>query len=169
MGLPAELFGGRGAGEVAESLRCCGRFSPCRWQTRADLCIDMRFRVNDLSALRLPRVDVTIVLGNLIDNAMEACAGLSDPNRWVSIQILYSENMLSILIINPSNVVQIHDGHIPTTKQDPLLHGFGIGNVKDILEKYHAEYLFTYDDGRFIFSADWPDISESPVNTSILS
>ena len=39
MGLPAELFGGRGAGEVAESLRCCGRFSPCRWQTRADLCI----------------------------------------------------------------------------------------------------------------------------------
>ena len=24
---------------MAESLRCCGRFSPCRWQTRADLCI----------------------------------------------------------------------------------------------------------------------------------
>lgn len=131
--------------------------------------IDMRFRVNDLSALRLPRVDVTIVLGNLIDNAMEACAGLSDPNRWVSIQILYSENMLSILIINPSNIVQINDGHIPTTKQDPLLHGFGIGNVKDILEKYHAEYLFTYDDGRFIFSADWPDIAEPSANTSILS
>ncbi len=131
--------------------------------------IDMRFRVNDLSALRLPRVDVTIVLGNLIDNALEACAGLSDPNRWVSIQILYSENMLSILIINPSNIVQINDGHIPTTKQDPLLHGFGIGNVKDILEKYHAEYLFTYDDGRFIFSADWPDIAEPSVNTSILS
>lgn len=131
--------------------------------------IDMRFRVNDLSALRLPRVDVTIVLGNLIDNAMEACAGLSDPNRWVSIQILYSENMLSILIINPSNIVQINDGHIPTTKQDPSLHGFGIGNVKDILEKYHAEYLFTYDDGRFIFSADWLDIAEPSVNTSILS
>ena len=131
--------------------------------------IDMRFRVNDLSALKLPRVDVTIVLGNLIDNAMEACAGLSEPNRWVSVQILYSENMLSILIINPSNVVQINDGHIPTTKQDPLLHGFGIGNVKDILEKYHAEYLFTYDDGRFIFSADWPDIAEPPINTSILS
>lgn len=131
--------------------------------------IDMRFRVNDLSALKLPRVDVTIVLGNLIDNAMEACAALSEPNRWVSIQILYSENMLSILIINPSNVVQINDDHIPTTKQDPLLHGFGIGNVKDILEKYHTEYLFTYDDGRFIFSADWPDIAEPPVNTSILS
>ena len=70
---------------------------------------------------------------------------------------------------NTTDIVQINDDHIPTTKQDPLLHGFGIGNVKDILEKYHAEYLFNYDDGRFIFSADWPDISESPVNTSIFS
>ena len=70
---------------------------------------------------------------------------------------------------NTTDIVQINDGHIPTTKQDPLLHGFGIGNIKDILEKYHAEYLFTYDDGRFIFSADWPDIAEPSVNTSILS
>ena len=133
--------------------------------------IDMRFRVNDLSALRLPRVDVTIVLGNLIDNAMEACAGLSDPNRWVSIQILYSENMLSILIINPSNIVQINDGHIPTTKARSLASWLRHWErQRHFLEKYHAEYLFTYDDGRFIFfSADWPDISESPVNTSILS
>lgn len=123
--------------------------------------IDMRFRVNDLSELKIPRVDVTIVLGNVIDNAMEACADLSEQDRWVSIQILYSKNMLSLLIVNPSENVQISNGHIPTTKQDPLLHGFGISNVKDILEKYHAEYLFTYEDGRFIFSADWPDRVES--------
>ena len=38
----------------------------------------MRFRVNDLSALKLPRVDVTIVLANLIDNAMEACVQMPE-------------------------------------------------------------------------------------------
>ena len=48
MRLPAELFGGRGADEVAESLRYCGRFSPCRWQTRADLCNEnVRFTILD--------------------------------------------------------------------------------------------------------------------------
>lgn len=52
--------------------------------------IDMRFRVNDLSALKLPRVDVTIVLGNLIDNAREACLNLPESERWVSIQLMYS-------------------------------------------------------------------------------
>ena len=51
----------------------------------------------------------------------------------------------------------------------PCFMASALGTSKTILEKYHAEYLFTYDDGRFIFSADWPDISESPVNTSILS
>ena len=117
----------------------------------------MRFRVNDLSALKLPRVDVTIVLANLIDNAMEACSQMPQTERWVSVQILYGHKMLSISIVNPSRPVQIIGGQIATTKPDPLLHGFGLRNVEDILEKYHAEYTFSFEDGRFIFTADWPD------------
>lgn len=119
--------------------------------------IDMRFRVNDLSGLKLPRVDVTIVLANLIDNAMDACIQMPETKRWVSVQILYGHKMLSISIVNPSRPVQIIGGQIATTKPDPLLHGFGLRNVEDILEKYHAEYTFSFEDGRFIFTADWPD------------
>lgn len=119
--------------------------------------IDMRFRVNDLSALKLPRVDVTIVLGNLIDNAMEACIQMTESERWVSIQILYSLGILSISVINPSRPVQIVGGQISTTKPEPLLHGYGLRNVEDILDKYKAEYTFSFEDGRFIFTVDWPD------------
>lgn len=120
--------------------------------------IDMRFRVNNLSALKLPRVDVTIVLGNLIDNAMEACIQMPESERWVSIQMLYGQGILSITIINPSRPVEIVGGQITTTKPDPLLHGFGLRNVEDILDKYQAEYTFSFEDGRFIFTADWPDM-----------
>lgn len=120
--------------------------------------IDMRFRVNDLSGLKLPRVDVTIVLGNLIDNAMEACIQMPESERWVSIQMLYGQGILSITIINPSHPVQIVDGQIATTKPEPLLHGYGLRNVEDILDKYQAEYTFSFEDGRFIFTVDWPDV-----------
>ena len=120
--------------------------------------IDMRFRVNDLSALKLPRVDVTIVLANLLDNAMEACCQMPENERWVSVQLLYGQGLLSISIINPSLPVQITGGQIATTKPEPLLHGYGLRNVEDILDKYHAEYTFSFKDGRFIFTADWPDI-----------
>lgn len=119
--------------------------------------IDMRFRVNDLSELKLSRVDVIIVLSNLIDNAMEACADLSESEKWVSIQIIYSQNLLSLTIINPSRPVHIFNGQIPTSKSEAQLHGFGLSNVKDILEKYQAEYSLTFEEGRFIFTADWPD------------
>lgn len=120
--------------------------------------IDMRFRVNDLSVLKLSRVDVTIVLANLLDNAMEACIQMPESEHWVSVQILYGQGLLSISIINPSHPVQIVGGKIATTKPEPLLHGYGLRNVGDILDRYHAEYTFLFEDGRFIFTADWPDI-----------
>ena len=119
--------------------------------------IDIRFRVNDLSVLKLPRVDVTIVLANLLDNAIEACSQMPQTERWVSVQIIYGHGMLSISIINPSRPVEIVGGQIATTKPDPLLHGFGLRNVEDILDKYQAEYTFSFEDGRFIFAANWPD------------
>lgn len=120
--------------------------------------IDIRFRVNDLSALKLPRVDLTIVLANLLDNAMEACSQMSEADRWISVQLLYGQGILSITIINPSRPVQIVGGQISTTKPDPLLHGFGLHNVEDILDRYQAEYTFSFENGRFIFIADWPDV-----------
>lgn len=128
------------------------------------LGIDMRFRVNDLSTLKLPRVDVTIVLANLLDNAMEACGQMPESMRWISIQILYSQGMLSISVINPSHLVEIVGGQIATTKPDMLLHGFGLHNVEDILDKYQAEYTFSFEDGRFIFTADWPDTNNWVVS-----
>ena len=121
--------------------------------------IDMRFRVNDLSVLKLPRVDVTIVLANLLDNSMEACIQMPESERWVSVQILYGQGLLSISIINPSRPVQIVGGQIATTKPEPLLHGYGLRNVGDILDRYHAEYTFLFENGRFIFTVDWPDIN----------
>ena len=116
--------------------------------------IDVRFRVNGLSALKPLRADVTIVFTNLIDNAMKDCVQMPAAERWVSVQILYSHEILSISIITPSRPIQIIEGKIATTKLNPPLHGFGLRNVEDILEKYHAEYTLSCEDGRFIFAAN---------------
>ena len=35
--------------------------------------IDIQFEVNDLSPLQIELIDCTVVLGNLLDNAIEAC------------------------------------------------------------------------------------------------
>ena len=45
---------------------------------------------------------------------------------------------------NASKPVEIFGDHIPTTKPDPELHGFGLPNVMDILHKYDVFYLMDY-------------------------
>ena len=123
--------------------------------------VDMRFRVNNLSPLHIPAADITIVLGNLLDNAIEACAALDDPNRWVKVLITYQANseapVLSITVANPSSPVDIRDGVIATSKQDRMLHGFGLQNVREILQHYDAEQMISFENGLFTFYCSWPD------------
>lgn len=123
--------------------------------------IDMRFHVNDLSPLRLPATDVTVVLGNLLDNAIEACAGFPEGKRWVDVRLLYQTQndspLLFLKVTNPSRPVCIENNRIATSKKDAMLHGFGLQNVQDILKRYNAEYFIHCGNGRFIFQCSWPD------------
>ena len=125
--------------------------------------IDMQFEVNDLSALKIREIDCTIVLANLLDNAIEACAKLEQPERWIEVKALLehpggTENeTLFISIVNASPPVKIVNDRIDTTKENPSLHGFGLPNVKEILSQNGAEYIMTYQDNTFQFSLEWPN------------
>lgn len=123
--------------------------------------VDMRFHVSDLSPLHIPAADLTIVLGNLLDNAIEACALFEEGERWVELQAFYEPEdempMLFLSVKNPSRPVKIRDGKIETSKKDAFLHGFGLRNVQDILRRYGAEYTLTYENDEFLFCCDWPD------------
>ena len=45
--------------------------------------IDIQFEVNDLSPLQIELIDCTVVLGNLLDNAIEACLKLEEAKRRI--------------------------------------------------------------------------------------
>ena len=127
--------------------------------------IEMRFEVNDLSGIHIPSTDCTVVLGNLLDNAIEACQKLPENKRWIQVSIIRNPlpdsqiGSVYISVLNPSTAVKIVNQNIATTKPDASLHGFGLHNVKTILEKYGAEYDMVYENGMFAFSLDWPDCS----------
>lgn len=120
--------------------------------------IDMRFEVNDLSGIKMKSIDCTILLGNLLDNAIEACNNLKEREKWIQVSVIRDFEILFISVLNPSVPVKIINNEIASTKENPSFHGFGIRNIKDILHKYNAEYIMTYDDGCFLFSIECPDI-----------
>lgn len=123
-------------------------------ETAARKQIEIRFAVNDLSSLPFDQADLTVLLANLLDNAIEACEKCAQP-RTIEVRALKEESFF-FSVHNTSLPVAIQDGHIPTTKPDPRLHGFGLPNVKAIVEKYHGTCAMQYADGWFQFAGEMP-------------
>lgn len=123
--------------------------------------IDLHFEINDLSEVAIPSVDLTVVMSNLLDNAIEGCEKLEKQQRRMTVKAIYNKSdnppTLFFSVKNASKPVKIFGDHIPTTKPEPELHGFGLPNVMDILHKYDVFYLMDYKDGSFLFCLEWAD------------
>ena len=113
--------------------------------------IDMQVTVNDLSGIRLPLDHLVVLLSNLLDNAIEGCSD----DKQIRMSFI-AEDTIFLSIDNTAAPVNIVDGQVRTSKGDPQQHGFGLNNVKMILNDLHAEYTIQYQDGWFHFAAEIP-------------
>lgn len=88
--------------------------------------------------------DVNIVLGNLLDNALENAISKTQ----VDFSLKYNAGMLHISISNlfEGNVKRV-DGNIVSRKGEN--HGLGLDNIKRIVEKYDGTMVMECDGGRF--------------------
>lgn len=82
-------------------------------------------------------MDLYILLENLCDNAIEAAAQSNNPT--IKLQISEDNGNLCIYIGNttPGNVLK-NNPDMNTTKKDKGIHGFGIMNIRDIIDKYNG-------------------------------
>lgn len=96
-----------------------------------------------------------IIIGNLLDNAIEACVKLPAGEREIYAQLLL-EDTLFLSFRNTSPPVEIvNAAHIATTqKAAPTCMGFGLQNVKTALGKYDSFYDMAYEDGYFSFTIE---------------
>lgn len=120
--------------------------------------IDVQFRVNDLSAVKIDLVDLTVIISNTLDNAIEACEKLPVQDRQIYIQVILDDNELFYAVRNRSLPVDVSSDRLPaTTKENPSFHGYGLQNVQTTLAKYHSVYAMDYANGWFEFATDLPN------------
>ena len=81
--------------------------------------------------------DLNVILGNLLENAIEGAK--QSRKKQLSVNISFQKNTLCIEIENSSDGrTEIVQGRFLTTKADKELHGIGLNNVKKIVEKYQG-------------------------------
>ena len=120
--------------------------------------IDVQFRVNDLSAVKIDLVDLTVIISNTLDNAIEACEKLPVQERQIYVQVVLNDNELFYAVRNRSLLIDVSSDRLPvTTKENPSFHGYGLQNVQTTLAKYHSVYAMDYADGWFEFATDLPN------------
>ena len=107
-------------------------------------------------------VDLYILFGNILDNAIESVRKIEDPaQRVVSLNVYTRSNMAVIQAENYySGSIRMENGLPHTTKSDESSHGFGMRSVKSIAEKYGGSISIDTDGQIFLLSILLP-ISES--------
>ena len=93
-------------------------------------------------------IDLCILLGDLLDNAMEAAAGSEE--KQVKINVREEFNCLYLKIANTFSKKH-SDVEAFVSKKETGRHGFGMRNIREIVRRYGGEFI-TYDEGEWFYA-----------------
>ena len=98
-------------------------------------------------ALILTDVELSILIGNLLDNAIEACRMLPD-GRFIRLYIAMKGKMLYFSMLNSAGKKQRKTGGLFSSRKKGM-HGFGLRRAQAILEKHGGWCKYNSEDGAF--------------------
>lgn len=95
-------------------------------------------------------VDLTTILGNLLDNALEAAETAPELLRFLHLTVRRINAMLIIKVENGYGEAPTQkNGNLLTSKMDKASHGWGLKSVQTAAERYDGAINTEYADGIF--------------------
>lgn len=103
----------------------------------AKLNVRLNVKANVPEDLPLSDVELCSVLGNMLDNAVEACASLPEPERFIRVYIGRLKGQFYLSVQNSAGKVRKEKtGSYISTKEDSGQHGYGLFRIDRIAKKY---------------------------------
>lgn len=94
------------------------------------------------SDLSIPPADLFIIIGNTLDNALEACAELPVSERTINLILRQTNKMLYYELSNP------YTGK--ATVKSGKVHGYGLKNVRKCVEDNNGTFNISSDQNMYI-------------------
>ena len=83
--------------------------------------------------------DITTLMGNILENAVEAAVKADAPR--IRVELIEHKKEIFIVVSNSAvKRINTKTDFFLTSKKDKENHGFGLKNIVAIVEKYHGEY-----------------------------
>ena len=122
--------------------------------SKISLAVSRKINVNTKATvpgdIKISEVDLCVIIGNLLDNAMEAC--LKQPNeteRFIRVYIGILKEQLYISITNSVGGEINKSGKIYISTKGSASHGFGLMRTDKIVDKYSGYINRQNEDGVF--------------------
>lgn len=107
-------------------------------------------------------MDICAVFSNALDNAIEACEKIQQPKE-ISMNIRFTRSYYYITIentiANDTELTGIHHKHF-TTKKDAYRHGYGLENIRHIIESYDGTMKIEIKNTKFVLELVVPAIEK---------
>ena len=110
------------------------------------------------SGMRLKAEFVANILGNALENAIEACSKVElISERYINVKMAITQRepfrTFMITITNSYEIEPVTDknGNLITTKDDKRNHGLGVAGITELLPEEDGQIHFRYSDNKFQF------------------
>ena len=102
--------------------------------------VQLNVKANVPEMLPMSDVELCSVLGNMLDNAVEACGTLPEEERFMRVYIGKLKGQLYLSVQNSAGKVRKEKGSYLSTKEDASsstkLHGYGLFRIDRVAKKY---------------------------------
>ena len=122
-----------------------------KYNDNKELNIKFKHYITMNTINKIDNIDLCIIIGNALDNAIEACAKIDNRiEKEIALEIRQVNETLAIKMTNPTaEDIEKKNGKLVSKKKEKELHGFGMQSMEEIVNKYNGNLTYLQKDGIF--------------------
>ena len=112
--------------------------------------VKLELSVDEIPKLDTNPVDISAILDNLLDNAIEAVEKPEIIKRCIEVTLFLYKNNFAVVVKNPYDAkLQINEKYISTSKSEQMEHGYGLKSVESAVERNGGVFNYYAEESEF--------------------
>ena len=144
------------SGEIVSDTgnKCIDALINTKYATAKEKGIEFILKIFIPEELPINQCDIGIVLGNALDNAIEATEKSKSSAKKIEIAMGIKKEALILVVKNPlaGSLKKDKDGKLLSTKEDSKKHGYGINSIIRVARKYNGDVIIEDEEGQFVIT-----------------